>query len=127
MKTNIWKGVLIAESLDNLPLPSSIKIVNTKTASLEKEEDRGIFNFHNIEVANNDLNEVVNFISIHIHDNWYFHLVKDGEIIVVFHNKIFRAYKEDPKKIEKIREYGISQSILKEQLEFEWLIDHPYG
>lgn len=121
-----YKGVLIEESLDDTSILSKITIVSTKTTALEGEENRGEFHFNNVEVSENVLNEVLDFISAHIQDGWYFHLVKDDEIIVVFHNKVMKAHKGNTDKIEKIKEYGISQGILKEQLEIESLIDNPW-
>lgn len=122
----MWKGVLIEESLTSSTIISEIKIVSTRVTTLEKEEDKGTFHFHNLEVSEENLEKVVAFISQNIKDSWYFHLIKDEAMIVIFHNKVFHARKDKQEEIEQIRMYAFSQGIIAEQLPLEKLFDNPY-
>jgi hypothetical protein len=121
-----WKGVLIAESLENGQIPHSITTVKTKNLTLEGEEKRGIFHFHNVEIKDKDVTKVLESIKKDLLDRWYFHMVKGDELIVIFKGKSFTAHKGNNDEVEEIRRYGISQGILEEQLGLERLFESPY-
>ena len=121
----MWKGVLIEESMDVSEILSEIKIRDTKVTAQE-EEDKGEFHFYNIEVFEDKLEKVIEFISHNIKEGWYFHLVKDREMIVLFHNKVFKAKNEHQNEIDEIRKYARSQGIIAEKLPLEKLFDNPY-
>lgn len=131
MDTNanqVWKGVLIEESLDDTAILSDMHIVGTRTTTLEGEAQRGTFHFHHVEVAEDILQKVIDFIASHIQKpGWYFHLVKGQEMIIVFPNKVFRVHENKPDEIETAREYGLTQGIVKDQLPSENLFKHPFG
>lgn len=122
----MWKGVLIGESLVGPKIPSEIKIVHTKVTTLEDEEEKGQFHFHTVTVTDENRENVVEFISKNIKEGWYFHLVKNGEMIVIFRSKVWHAHKGNQQEIEKIRNYALSQEIIAEQLPLEKLFDNPY-
>lgn len=122
----VWKGVLIEESLTDVSVLPKLKITVTKVTTLEEEAEKGVFHFHNVEVEENNLDAVILFISRNIKDSWYFHLVKDGEMVVMFHNKVVKAHKGNTQEVEAIRKYALSQGILNEQLPLEKLFENPY-
>lgn len=124
---NIWKGVLIEESLSDLSVLPNLNIISTRTTSLENEANRREFHFHSLEVSPNNLDEVVEFITSNIKDGWYFHLVNKEEMIVIFHNKVFNIHKNNQEEIDSARNYALSIGILREQLDLEKLFDNPFA
>lgn len=124
---NIWKGVLIEESLSDLSILPKLNIVSIRTTTLENEASRGKFHFHSVEVSPNNLEEVVKFITTNIKDGWYFHLVNKEEMIVMFYNKVFNMHKNNQEEIELARNYALSIGILREQLNLEKLFGNPFA
>jgi hypothetical protein len=118
--------VLIEESLTDLSILPRLSIIATRVTTLEEEVSKGEFHFHSVEVADKDLQEIIDFVSEKIKDSWYFHLVKDDEMIVMFHRKVFKAHKTNQKEIDEIRDYALSKGIIEEQLPLEKLFDNPY-
>ena len=47
-------------------------------------------------------------------------------MIVLFHNKVFKAKNEHQNEIDEIRKYARSQGIIAEKLPLEKLFDNPY-
>lgn len=103
-----------------------MKVVDTKTTTLEGETNRGEFHFHSVEVKDDIFDEVVQFASQYIKNSWYFHLVKNNELLVMFQNLVFKAYKGNAEEFKRIREYALSQGIHPNQLPLERLIENPY-
>lgn len=126
MDNKDWKGVLIEESLGTSQIPLEMKIIGIRVTALEEEAEKGQLHFHNVEVESKDLGKVVEFVSQNIKASWYFHLVKDDEMIVILHHKVLRAKKNQQATIDQIRKYALSQGIIAEQLPLEKLFDNPY-
>lgn len=122
----VWKGILIEESLIGLHIIPEIKIIATRVTTLEAEVEKGVFHFHNVAVLPDDVEKVIEFVSQDIKDGWYFHLVRGDEMVVVFHNKIFKARAEKQEEVEQIRKYALAQGIIAEQLPLEKLFEDPY-
>ena len=118
--------MIIEESLDDKKPLKLVKIVNTRQTTLEKEEGKGILHFHEIEVQNDKKDNFVQISESSIKHGWYIHIVKNGEMIVVFKNKIFSFRKSDKNSIEKAKNYGVSIGILREQMDFKNLIGDPW-
>lgn len=120
----VWKGVLIEESLEDKKLLRLVKFGKKKRFRLEGE--RRIMTFCNIEVRDEIKEKYVKLAMRSIMPSFYTHLCKDGEMYVVFRGRYFK-FKEGDRDLERAREYGESQGILRDQMEFEYLINHPYG
>jgi hypothetical protein len=120
---NVWRGVIIEESLNDESLLKEVKIVATKISKLEKENR--ILTFHSIEITDGFKNKYVDKVKLNIKDSFYTHLCKDGSMVVIFHNKLFTFTKSDP-QLKKAREYGRSIGIIAEQMPFEHLINNPF-
>lgn len=118
--------MIIEESLDDKKPLKLVKIVNTRQTTLEKEEGKGILHFHEIEVQDDKKDNFVQVCGSSIKQGWYIHIVKNGEMVVIFKKKIFSFKKSDKNSIEKAKKYGISMNILREQMDFENMIDNPW-
>jgi len=119
----VWQGVVLEESLEDKSLLELVKIVGTKKEKLE-EEDR-VMTFHNVEVDDSKKQEYLDKAVHSIKQGFYLHLCKDGNMYVVFRDKIFNFRKNDP-ELERARDYGKSIGIIEEQMPFEHLVDHPF-
>ncbi len=120
---NVWRGVVIEESLSDESLIKKVNIVGTKTSKLENENR--ILTFHKIEVPGSFQEKYVEAVKKNIKDSFYTHLCKDDNMIVIFHNKVFTFTKGDP-QLKNAREYGKSIGIIAEQMPFEHLINNPF-
>ncbi len=124
---NKWKGVIIEESLDDKSILDRVKIVKSKKSTLEKEAEKGTMTFHYIELNLEKKDGFVKKALGSIKDGWYLHICKDGVMVVIYRNKVFEFSSDEQDKLNQARDYGISISILKEQMPFEVLVKNPYG
>jgi len=127
MTLMVWRGVIIEESLNGKSLLKLAKIVETEKSILENEAETGVLTFHKIEVPDKTKDAFLKMARTSIKDNFYIHICKSGVMIVIYRNKIFEFSKNEIEKINEAREYGASRGILREQLEFEVLIDDPWA
>jgi hypothetical protein len=122
----VWKGIIIEESLDNKSILKLIKIIKASKATLENENGRGFLTFDYFELSNNNKEEFLRLAVSSIKDKFYLHICSDGEMIVIYKNKIFEFSSKTIKKLNQARDYGLSVGILKEQMPFENLINNPW-
>lgn len=120
---NVWQGVVLEESFDDLSLLEMAKVIDTEKCQLEGE-DR-IMTFNNVEVDASKKNKYVEKASLDIKYGFYTHLCKDDTMVVAFKNKVFEFRKDNP-LLEHARQYGLSVGILADQLCFERIIDNPF-
>jgi 8-oxo-dGTP pyrophosphatase MutT (NUDIX family) len=121
--TSPWKGVILEESLSDKSLLNLVKIVGTDRSKLEGE-DR-YMTFHNVTVEDSKIKGYLEKAMKAIKPGFYTHVCKDGVMYVIFKDKSFTFKKDDP-ELQKARRYGESQGILKEQMNFEHIIDNPF-
>jgi len=126
MNASVWKGVIIEEGLKDTTLLNQVKIVRTDMEQLESEGEMGTLHFHKVEVEGTKIDEVVEMAKNSLLHSWYIHLVKDGEMKVIFEDIAFEVRKGDTEQLRNIKEYALSQDILEEQIELDRLIDNPY-
>lgn len=120
---HMWQGVVIEESLSDKSALEEVKITATKISKLEQENR--VMTFHSVEVLDSFKEEYVKKVKKNIKKSFYTHLCKDGNMIVIFHNKVFTFAKSDS-QLEKAKEYGKSIGIMAEQMPFEHLINNPF-
>ena len=139
----VWRGVIIEESLEDKSLVNFVRIVETKKSTLENEEEErkrkkslnprlnddeaGVLTFHKIELLDSYKDEFLKMASASIREKFYLHICKGSAMAVVFKNRIFEFLKKETGKINQAREYGAEHGILREQLDFEVLIDNPWA
>jgi len=132
--SDIWQGVVIAESLEDTSLLNMTKIVGTKVNKLEKENR--IMTFHSVEIPDLVLDEYTEKAKNTIKQGFYTHLCNNGQpvrlrsglntqMIVIFRNKIFRFGANDP-QLNEAQEYGKSIGIIPEQMDFKSLLINPF-
>lgn len=111
------------ESLEDKSMIDIARIVGTNVSKLENENR--VMTFHKVEVPDSLKDEYIERAKINIKQGFYTHLCKDGQMTVVFKNKVFNFGDNDPRLI-KAREYGKSIGIISEQMPFEHLINNPF-
>lgn len=111
---NNWYGWVIEQSLDNQSLFDMVPTLRMKS----EEED---WTEHIIEVPEDKINDVINFLKQNLKSGWYTHLVKGKQMIVVYKDKDFRIKEGDDFAL--IREYGLSIGVPQEQLPDSGLFD----
>ena len=122
----MWRGVIIEESLEDKSILKFVKIAETNKSTLENEAESGTLIFHKIEVSDAKKQEFLNNACVSIKDKFYLHICKGGIMVVVYRNKVFEFSRNDAGKINEARNYGAACGILREQMEFEALIDEPW-
>jgi hypothetical protein len=123
---NVWRGVLIAEGLKNQAVLEYIHIIKTDFERLESEEGLGEFHFHKIEVDDILVDKVVEIATRDLKEGWYFHLVKDNKMKVMFTGKCLEVTKGNEAQFDNVKKYGLSLGIHEDQIQLERLIDNPY-
>lgn len=123
----VWRGVIIEESLEDKSLLNLAEIVETKKSTLENEAEAGTLTFHKIEVSDAKKDSFLRAACKAVKDRFYLHICNGGVMFVVYKNKMFRFSKKDAAKINEARKYGMAHGILREQLEFEALVENPYA
>ena len=121
--SSMWQGVVLEESLEDKLMLNMARIVGTNISKLEKENR--VMTFHKVEVPDSLRGEYIERAKTNIKQGFYTHLCKDGQMTVVFKNKVFNFGDNDPRLI-KAREYGKSIGIIPEQMPFEHLINNPF-
>ena len=121
--SNVWQGVVLEESLEDKSMLRMVKIIGTDVSRLEKENR--IMTFHKVEVENSIKDDYIEKAQKNIKQGFYTHLCKDGEMTVVFKNKVF-GFRDNDSQLVKAREYGKSIGIIAEQMPFEHLINNPF-
>lgn len=127
MRSIFWRGVIIEESLNDKSLLKLAKIIETEKATLENEKEAGVLTFHKIEVPDAKKQEFLNLARSSIKGKFYLHICKGGIMFVVYKNKVFEFSKKEVAKIIEARDYGAAHGILREQMEFEALVENPYA
>lgn len=122
-----YKGVLIDQSvLDPKAILDNLKVVSSRTTTLEGESFRGEVTFHNIEVSEDSLWEVLSKVAEDIKaPGWYFHLVDGQRLYIVLPRVILFAENND-NELNSIVEYAKSQGIHPDQLNIKQLFENPY-
>lgn len=127
MKTNLWRGIAIAESFIDGEVIAQCAVVKTITETLEGEAARGEFHFHNVEVAEGRIEDVVNMAMKTLKPGWYIHFVKDDRMFVAFSGKYFLIAKDDQESLEGVKKYALCSGIHPEQINgLEILFDNPF-
>lgn len=122
----VWKGVIIEESLEDTSLMELVKVVGIRQTFLQKEERKGVLHFHKVEVDDRDVNLFLARAPVAIKGGWYIHLCGGSRMVVVFRGHTFEFGEEEHAKLEAARRYGLSVGIIREQMDFEHLLKHPY-
>lgn len=121
--TTMWRGVILEESLSDKSVLNLVKIVATDRSKLEGE-DR-YMTFHNVTVEDSKIKEYLQEVMKTIKPGFYTHLCKDGVMYVIFKDKSF-VFKKGDHELQEARQYGEAHNTLKDQMDFEHIIDYPF-
>jgi hypothetical protein len=124
---DVWKGVIIEESLENKEILEDVEVMSQKASKLESEEGKGTFHFDKVSVSDLVIEKVVRKAKKGIKQGWYMHLCKQDVMIVIYKDKSFRYIKGDKEGMKEIRSYGISIGINEAQLPDERLVENPWS
>jgi len=124
----MWKGVLIAESLENdAGIWELVKVTGRSKRRLEREGSRGEFTFCDIEVPDRDVDSLMRRVAMRLRSpGWYFHVERERVIKVAYPGKVMEMSEAEPESIRAARDYGVSVGIHPEQLHFERFMGNPF-
>ena len=123
-----WRGVLIAESLHDAPRIWDLVTVSGRSKQrLEREGSRGEFTFCNVEIADKNVDALLQMVAERLRSpGWYFHVERSRVIKVAYPGRVMEMSADDPRSIQSAREFGISIGIHPEQLCFERFMGNPF-
>jgi hypothetical protein len=121
-----WRGVAIEEGFEDRSLFDHLHVVATQAERLEGEDEQGEFHFHKVEVADPQLHAAMEAAKRTLRPSWYFHLVREGKMVVLFRGKAFEVAQGDALQLQMVKEYGLAQGIHEDQLCLERLFLSPY-
>ncbi len=114
---NNWHGWFIEQSLDDHTIFEKYRTVKMKSDAEDWKE-------HVVEISDDKLDEVIEWLKSHLKPAWYAHMVKDDGIVVVYRNMDFRLKKGE--SFGDIADYGMKQGIPESQLPSDKLFDLAY-
>lgn len=120
---NDFKGVIIEESLRSKETLKSIQILSTKVEEVTPEHKTPWlikWTLHTVEIPQERIDRIPNELKDSLEKNhpWYIHLWNESELVVLYHNKIFKFTHNDKEKRVKAIRYGVSLGIPEYQLDF---------
>lgn len=123
-----WRGVLIAESLlDDRGVWERVEVTGRSKQRLEREGSRGEFTFCNVEVADEDVDALLQMVAERLRSpGWYFHVERDRVIKVAYPGRVMAMSAAAPGSIRAARQHGVSIGIHPDQLCFERFMGNPF-
>ena len=123
-----WKGVLIAESLENhRDIWDRVQVTGRSQRRLERERSRGEFTFCDVEVPDRHVDSLMRSVAERLRaPGWYFHVERERVIKVAYPGRVMEMNAVDPASIRAARDYGVSIGIHPEQLHFERFMGNPF-
>lgn len=104
-----YEGLIIKESLENPDILKDMKILSEETSPNDG------WNLYRVEITPEDFAPLSKTIKP---KKYYMHFWKGKEAVVIFRDKIFKFNHDDKESWKPIIEYGLTQDIPKEQLDF---------
>lgn len=102
-----WYGWFIEQSFDDQSVFEEYKTVKMKSEGENWKE-------HVIEIPEEKIDEMMTWLENHLKPDWYAHLVKGNDLIVVFKNKSFKLTPDG--SFDEVAQYGRTLGILEDQL-----------
>ncbi|MEK9143423.1 MAG: hypothetical protein AAB481_02230 [Patescibacteria group bacterium] len=119
-----YKGIIIAESLDDPSILQDVKIVKTNVEEVTKRHQTPWlkqWTLHTVEIPEEKADEFAEKISRSFdknHPNWYGDFKNDRYHFIVFSNKVFKVDLSNPALYKETKIYGVSLGIPDYQLDF---------
>lgn len=122
---NNYKGVIIAESLEDSAVLKKLKVVSTNVEKTTKEDKTPWikqWTFHKVEIPEDKADEIAKDISKALDSkhssSWYTDFKNDKFHYIIFRNKIFKVDRSKKEQYTKVKEYGKKIGIPESQLDF---------
>ena len=118
-----YQGVIIEESLENIDILKSIKILSTKVEQvIEKHKTPWLkqWTLHTVEVYENQVEEIAEKISKSLKQehSWYADFKNDTTHFIIFRNKVFKIDRTSKEQYDRAKDYGIALGIPPYQVDF---------
>jgi len=114
----MYKGIIIAESLEEPSIINEFKVYRAEISEEEEniinENRKARWHLYWVEVNK----EQIDLVMRGIKQGWYAHFWKGKDMIVVFKDKKFNINFDDKSTWKEAVEYGKSLGIKEEQLDF---------
>lgn len=125
----LYKGILIDQSVDSSEsILALCHRVSDRHTTLEAEEERGDVQFIHVEVDEHNIWPVLECVAESLKSpGWYFHLVGNGKLYVVYPGVVFTAHEGNDQELEQMITFGISIGIHPDQLDLGKLYENPYA
>lgn len=107
-----YKGIIVEESLEDNRIINDLEIIDFKITNEENPAER--WHLYTVNVSEEDIERLSRIIK----PKWYMHFWKDRHVIAIFKDKKFEFDFDDKSAWKPAIEYGLSQGIQKEQLDF---------
>lgn len=120
MPTNMYKGLLLKESLARVEILGSVKVTNVdiKKVSNAVEGQTRSWTFVYFEVDDQQIHLVAEEMSRILKEKWYLNINGKDDVYVVFPERVFRYKKSDADVKQAIKNYGIKAGIPADQLDW---------
>ncbi len=126
-----FKGVVIAESLENLDVLGEVKIVSTKVEIVGAEHHTpwlDQWTLHEIELSDCDASRIAEQISRSIRSNqqgsWYADFKDETHHYIVFRDRVFFIERSSQEQYDAAKQYGLSLGIPEHQVDFHPKVDN---
>lgn len=118
MNTTIWKGAFISEGLEDPRILNDYKCtkirITSDTLPIDDKGTKGRWHMYWIEATPDTFDVFANNMKY----NWYGHFWKGNEIVAIFQGRTFKLLKDDKSTWAEAIEFGLSQNIEEDQLDF---------
>jgi hypothetical protein len=119
MSTKCWKGCFISEGLTDPTILNGFKCykfyITGSNLEIDENGNLGRWHMYWIEATENRFDIFVENMKY----GWYGHFWRDNEIVVIFNGKKFILDKNNKETWKEAINYGLSQNIKEEQLDFK--------
>jgi hypothetical protein len=120
--TRGWKGVIIAEGLDDPTLIKGFTVfkvaISQPNRPIDTQGTLGRRHYYWITGTEDDREQVVETLERHTLPGWYAHLWDDQAITAIFHNRVFHLDRHDRRTWQEASAHGRAQGITDKELDF---------
>lgn len=86
---NTWTGWIIDESLNDIRILSSLRVLKKKIEENIEGDIKRVWNLYTVEVDDKDINEISKILEKQMKLEYYAHFTNGKKLLIVFHEKYF--------------------------------------
>ena len=113
MNDKKYNGTIVEESLIDNKILNDLEIVSVKISNDENIADR--WHLYKVRISKKDIKKISKKLKF---GKWYAHFWRGKEVIAVFKDKTFVFYYDKKETWKEVVDYGLSNGIPREQLDF---------